>query len=111
MTGTGLRREALCLGAYALLTAVATYPLILHAGSSIPGSDDAYQFYWNLWWVKRALVELHTNPYVIGDVFYPYGARLYFHTLNLLQDVLALPITLGIGLPPPTTPSSCWPLR
>jgi hypothetical protein len=97
--GTSLRREALCLGAYALLTVTATYPLILHVGHAVPGGGDAYQFYWNLWWVKRALLERHANPYVIDDVFYPYGATLYFHTLNLLQDVLALPISLALGLP------------
>lgn len=99
MTAQSIRREAVCLGAYALLTVVATYPLMLHVGDAIPGSGDAYQFYWNLWWVKRALVDLHANPYVTGELFHPYGAHLYFHTLNLLQDVLALPITLGFGLP------------
>jgi hypothetical protein len=99
VTGTRIRREVLCLGAYALLTLVATYPLILHVGDAIPGSGDAYQFYWNLWWVRRAMLQLHANPYVIGDVFYPYGAHLYFHGLNLLQGTLALPITLGLGLP------------
>jgi hypothetical protein len=96
---TSLRREALYLGAYASLAVIATYPLILHFRSAILGSGDAYQFYWNLWWVKRALLELHTNPYVIGEVFHPYGATLYFHTLNLLQDVLALPIIVAFGLP------------
>ena len=96
--GASLRREGLVVGAYALLTGIGTYPLILQFRSAIPGSGDAYQFYWNLWWVKRALVERHANPYVIGDVFHPYGATMYFHTLNLLQDVLALPIVLAVGL-------------
>jgi hypothetical protein len=99
VTAPGFRRETLCLATYAFLAVIATYPLMLHPGSTIPGSGDAYQFYWNLWWVKRALVDLHTNPYVTGEVFYPYGGHLYFHTLNLLQGVLALPITLGLGLP------------
>jgi hypothetical protein len=96
---SSLRREALCLGAYALLAVIATYPLILYAGTAIPGAGDAYQFYWNLWWVKRALLELQANPYTTVDVFHPYGAELYFHTLNLLQDVLALPIIVAFGLP------------
>jgi hypothetical protein len=96
---TSLRREALYLGAFTLLTVIATYPLILHAVSAIPGYGDAYQFYWNLWWVKRALLVLHANPYTTVDVFHPYGAELYFHTLNLLQDVLALPIIVAFGLP------------
>jgi len=81
------------------LAAIATYPLVLHLRTAIPGADDAFQFYWNLWWVKRALVVLHVNPYAIGDLYFPYGAHLYFHTLNLLQDVIALPIALLLGLP------------
>jgi hypothetical protein len=79
----------LCLLAYAVLGVVATYPLILHPLSAIPGSDDAYQFYWNLWWVKRALIDLQTSPYVTRELFAPYGAPLYFHTLNLFQDIVA----------------------
>ena len=92
-------RELLCLAAYAVLAAIATYPLVLHLRTAIPGADDAFQFYWNLWWVKRARVVLHVNPYAIGDLYFPYGAHLYFHTLNLLQDVIALPIALLLGLP------------
>ena len=88
----------LCLSAYAALTVIATWPLALHPRSAIPGSGDAYQFYWNLWWVKRALIDLHANPYMTADLFAPYGASLYFHTLNLLQGAIALPITLSFGL-------------
>jgi hypothetical protein len=95
----GRRAEAQILGAYAALTVAATYPLVLSVRRAIPGSDDAYQFYWDLWWVKRALVDRHTNPYVTGEVFFPYGGHLYFHTLNLLQDVIVLPVTLLLGLP------------
>jgi hypothetical protein len=94
-----IQREALCVAAYAALSAVATYPLILRLRSAIPGSGDAYQFYWNLWWVKRALLERHATPYLIDDVFFPYGAHLYFHTLNLLPGVIALPVTVAAGLP------------
>jgi len=51
-----------------VLAAIATYPLVLHLRTAIPGADDAFLFYWNLWWVKRALVVLHVNPYAIGDL-------------------------------------------
>jgi hypothetical protein len=88
-----------CLPTYLALAIVATYPLILHPFSSIPGSGDAYQFYWNLWWVKQALVDLRANPYVTYALFAPYGGHLYFHTLNLLQDLIALPVTVVLGLP------------
>jgi hypothetical protein len=92
-------REAGCLAAYAAAAACATYPLVLRFTTAIPGYGDAYQFLWNLWWVKRALVDRHESPLVIGDVHFPYGSHLYFHTLNLLQDVMALPITILAGLP------------
>jgi len=95
--GRGL--DAWVLFAYAALTVFVTFPLVLNVGHAIPGSGDAYVFYWNLWWVKRALIELRTNPFVSGDVYFPYGAPLYFHTLNVLQDVLALPIAVLAGLP------------
>ena len=94
-------REAGCLAAYAGLTAIATYPLITKIGRSIPvaRSGDAWMYVWNLWWVKRALVDLRASPYFTRDVYFPYGTSLHFHTLNLLPGILALPITLTAGLP------------
>lgn len=91
-------REVLVIGAYAALTALATYPLVRQFGRSIPGGGDAWQFYWNLWWVKRAIVDLHTSPYFTPDLYFPYGASLYFHTLNLLPSALAVPIVSAFGL-------------
>ena len=95
---TTLRREALCLGAYAALTTLGTYPLVRSAGSAIPGGEDAWQFYWNLWWVKRAIVDLHASPFFTPDLFFPYGASLYFDTLNFLPSVVVLPFAGTLGL-------------
>src|ERR1700733_9816043 len=98
-----MRRNSLgdvgCLAAYAGLTAIATYPMVARMGRSIPPAGDSWMYVWNLWWVKRALVDLHTSPFFTRDVYFPYGTSLYFHTLNLLPDILALPITLAAGLP------------
>lgn len=94
-----LAREASIAGAYLAITLVATYPLVLSFRSAIPPGGDTLQFYWNLWWVKRALVDLHTSPLFTPDLYFPNGADLHFHTLNLLPSVLAVPVAAAWGLP------------
>src|SRR5438270_11083552 len=69
--------------AYALLTLVMTYPIALDLSTQVPGGGDAWQHIWNLWWVKHALLDLHTNPYHTNLVYYPTAPNLYFHTLVL----------------------------
>ena len=93
------QRESLIIAVYAALTALATYPLVLRSSSAIPRGADSWQNYWNLWWVKRALLEQHINPYFTPDLYFPYGATLYFHTLNLLQAVIAMPLAVTFGIP------------
>jgi len=92
-------RDVRIIAAYAVLTAAVTYPLILHLTSAIPfGGGDASQNVWDLWWIKRALLDLHTSPYWTPEVHFPYGADLHFHTLNFLPSALAAPITATVGL-------------
>jgi hypothetical protein len=87
--------------AYLLLTAVMTWPLVINLTTAIPGdSFDGWQNYWNLWWIKTALVEQIHNPYITNVLFYPTGVNLYFHTLNPFNGLLTLPIQLGVGLIP-----------
>jgi len=71
------------------------------ATNAIPGDGfDGWQNYWNLWWVKIALVDRHTNPYVTDLLYHPTGVRLYFHTLNPLNALLTMPVQLVWGLFP-----------
>ncbi|GAC1541180.1 MAG: hypothetical protein NVS2B7_13780 [Herpetosiphon sp.] len=71
-------------------------PVLSDLGSSIlVGSDigriDAWQNVWNIWWVKRAL--LHgQNPFFTSFLFYPYGASLFWHTLNLPTTLVGVPL-------------------
>lgn len=86
---------------YALLTVVMTWPLAAEATVAIPGdSFDGWQNYWNLWWVKVALVERLQNPYVTDLLYYPTGVGLYFHTLNPFNGLATLPVQLSAGLIP-----------
>jgi hypothetical protein len=84
-----------------LFTLGATWPLAVEFGTAIPGdSFDGWQNYWNLWWVKTALVEKLTNPYLTDLLFAPTGVGLYFHTLNPFNGLVTLPIQVSAGLFP-----------
>ena len=85
--------------AYLLLTLVMTWPLALQFTTAIPGdSFDGWQNYWNLWWVKLALVERNQSPYTTDLLYYPTGVGLYFHTLNPFNGLVTLPVQLVAGL-------------
>jgi len=68
-------------------------------GAAIPGDGfDGWQNYWNLWWVRKSLLELGCSPWHTELLDYPNGASLYFHTLNVPNGVLTLPIQESCGL-------------
>ncbi len=76
-----------------------TYPLLLHLATAIPGDGfDGWQNYWNLWWVKTAVLDLHESPYFTTYLYHPIGYSLYFHTLNIFNSLLTLPLQLCFGL-------------
>lgn len=89
----------LVLTAYLLLTIVMTWPAVRHLRSAIPGDGfDGWQNYWNLWWVKQALLTLKTNPFFTDYLYPPRGVSLLFHTLNIFNGLWTLPIQLNFGL-------------
>jgi len=84
---------------YVALTALFTWPLPYfffthHVGES---GGDARIYLWNLWWVRKALVDLHVNPLRTDYIFYPVGIGLALHTLALLHGVLFVPISALLG--------------
>ena len=86
---------------YLLLAVVMTWPLLTHFTTAIPGdSFDGWQNYWNLWWVKVALVDQLHSPLFTPLLYAPTGVGLYFHTLNPFNGALTLPIQLLFGLLP-----------
>lgn len=83
---------------YTLLACVVTFPLLLHLSTHLPTmpgemGQDVWQNSWNVWWVHRALLVEHTNPYVTNMLFYPEGASLYLHSLILPLGIIGLPLT------------------
>ncbi len=87
------------LGGYLALTLVLTWPLARVLGSAIPGdSFDGWQNYWNLWWVKVALLVQHASPYYTDLLYYPSGVSLWFQTLNIFNGITFLPVQLAGNL-------------
>ncbi|NJN68500.1 MAG: hypothetical protein HC884_18215 [Chloroflexaceae bacterium] len=90
---------------YSTLAGIATWPLLLHLPTHLPAmpnelSQDLWQNVWNVWWVRQALLVEHTNPYTTGMLFYPQGASLYLHTLNLPLGLAGLPLLSVLDIVP-----------
>jgi hypothetical protein len=86
--------------AYTLLTVLMTWPLATVFTTRLPDGTDGWQYLWNLWWMKTALVDLHTSPFHTPYLYYPYGVSLYFDTLTPLLGVISIPLQLaGLTLP------------
>jgi len=93
------RPHIVALGGYVLLALLMTYPLVLSLTTAIPGDGfDGWQNYWNLWWVKTALLDLQQSPYFTHLLYYPTGYSLLFQTLNIFNALLTLPVQLTWGL-------------
>jgi len=95
----GLKAAGLAALAYVALTALFTWPLPYffsthHAGAS---GGDARIYLWNLWWVRKALVDLHASPLQTDWIFYPVGIGLALHTLALLHGALYVPLSALLG--------------
>jgi hypothetical protein len=73
-----------------------TWPLARHPATTVldDGTLDAYQFLWNLWWVRESVVSLHTNPFFTRYLYYPVGTSLLFHTLSASLGLASIPLQL-----------------
>jgi hypothetical protein len=94
-----LRSTLPALAAYLFLTILMTWPASLYLTEAIPGDGfDGWQNYWNLWWVKQALLVQRTNPFFTPYLYAPNGVSLLFHTLNIFNGLWTLPLQLNFGL-------------
>ncbi len=94
-----IKTYLLVLGFYLLLAVIMTYPLILHITTHVPGDGrDDPPLVWNLWWVRYAVLNLHTNPLNCGFMFYPIGVNLTVFTLTILNGFLSIPLQMTAGV-------------
>ena len=79
------------LAFYFLAFCLLTYPLILSFPTHFfADAGDGLQNVWNLWWVRKAIVELHTTPWYTTFLHHPSGVSLLGHTLNPFNGLLGL---------------------
>jgi hypothetical protein len=75
---------------YTLLTLGMTYPAIINLSNQVLGnSRDTWIFWWNNWWVKRALTA-GGNVYYTKHLFFPQGVELTYHSFSWLNTALWL---------------------
>jgi hypothetical protein len=58
---------------------------------------DGLQNYWNLWWVREAVTQLHTSPWWTPYLHAPFGVTLLGQTLNPFNGFAAL-LLPGVSL-------------
>lgn len=76
---------------YLFLFLLLTFPAILKFSTYIfADGGDGLQNYWNLWWVNKAIIQLHQNPWFTTYIHYPYGVTLIGHSLNIFNGLLGV---------------------
>jgi hypothetical protein len=96
-----MRGHGLPLCIYSAMAIVLTWPLVTHLGVAFPSApgesaQDLWEKLWNIWWVGEALAR-GANPFYTDALFYPQGASLLFHPLNLTSALMALPLRALFG--------------
>ena len=91
-------REFIVLTVLLLYAITATYPLIVHLFDRLPGwpGDNLY-FQWELWWFKRAILDLKISPFTCPDLYYPAGMDLFRDEVTPSNTLLGLPLTALFG--------------
>lgn len=93
-----MRRHALVLAAYLLLTLIFTYPLITQFSTHVIGGGklDNYEYVWKLWWIPHALTS-GIDPFFIPTINYPAGYALAYGEITPAHTFLLAPLTLLLG--------------
>ncbi len=93
-------RWQLALGigaAYAVIVALLTMPAPLRLSQQLIGNNiDNWIYYWNNWWLERAIAE-GQNWFQTPYLFFPQGASLVAHSNSFLNSLLALVLKPQVG--------------
>jgi hypothetical protein len=88
----------LAAGYFILLTVFMTWPLVTVMGNKMVGQvGDNIYFVWMIGWFKKALFDLHVNPFNVWFLNYPEGWSLAYTEITPAQLLLALPFSLFAG--------------
>jgi hypothetical protein len=93
MTAADGRRWGLAALFYLAWLVALTWPAMRHAHTHlITDTGDGMTNLWNLWWMRKAIVELHTWPLYTTFLHFPHGVTLIGHTLNPFNGLAAIPL-------------------
>lgn len=91
--------HGLVLAGFVALTVCLTYPIAFRLTTHLPGDNtDSNVFAWNLWWFRKALIELHASPFWTDYVFFPDGIGLALHSLVPFSGFLGIPLQGVVGV-------------
>ena len=83
---------------FLILTIVMTWPLVTRMFDAMVGmTGDNIYFVWMIGWIKKALFELHVNPFNVWFLNYPEGWSLAYTEITPIQILIALPFALLRG--------------
>ena len=79
---------------YITLTVIMTWPLVKYMNTKMIGQvgDNVY-FVWLIGWFKKAIFELHVNPFDIWFLNYPAGWSLAYTEITPINLLLAMPFS------------------
>lgn len=78
-----LSRGVIPLLFYFVCFCLLTFPLILHFNTHFfTDTGDGLTNIWNIWWIDKAVTELHQSPFFTAYIHFPQGTSLLAHTLN-----------------------------
>jgi hypothetical protein len=84
---------------YLVWFSIYSWPAISHFSDSFLADDgDGYQNIWNLWWIRKAVVELHVSPWFTEQLHFPHGISLLAQTLNPFNGFTAIVLQFFVDL-------------
>ena len=84
---------------YLMWFVVLTWPAIGYGRTHLlTDAGDGMTNVWNLWWMRKAVVELHTWPLYTRYLYFPDGVTLIGHTLNPFNGLVAIPLLAVVSL-------------
>jgi len=76
---------------YFIFFCILTYPLILLFSTHFfADQGDGLQYVWNIWWVNKALTELHQSLWQTHYLHYPYGLSLFGDALTPFDGFMGI---------------------
>ena len=76
---------------YFSIFCVYTFPAIKYFSTRLYADmADGLVYYWNLWWVHKAVTQVHTTIWQTKWLYYPYGIYLYAHALVPLNGFVTI---------------------